>query len=290
MNTSENFSLSRRIVSNVTLESWKTIPHACITYNANVSNLLNILHEYNSNKNKENKITLNSALLKIISEAIKQCPVVNSHIHYSPFFISGKLSEKNNIDVSMPLVVNGKMITVNVRNIESKTMKQIQEYVGELRFKASNSIIDEALFEVAVKDTLKGLKQFKIFSTIRRLVGTKFSPYRIKRIPLKQRRAYKKIDSSKRLTARDLEQGTLTITNLGSIYKEWNGMCTMLEIIPPQIIAIALSSIIKKENSSYITFTIAFDHRALDFGDIVPFMKSLDTIFASEKIIKSFIE
>ncbi|MBR3596413.1 MAG: 2-oxo acid dehydrogenase subunit E2, partial [Clostridia bacterium] len=33
---------------------------------------------------------------------------------------------------------------------------------------------------------------------------------------------------------------------------------------------------------------IAFDHRALDFGDIVPFMKKLDEIFASPEVIFSW--
>jgi len=285
----ENFSLSRRIVSNVTLESWHTIPHACITYNADVTKLICVLNNYNSDKDKTKKITLNTALLKIISEGIKQCPCVNTHIQYNPFFISGRTLIKKNIDVSMPLVVNGKMITVNVRNLESKNMEQIRDYILDLRQKAENTIIDEALLEVAVKDTLKGLKHGKILTAIKRLIGTKFGPYKVKRISYKERRAYKKTDPSKRLTSKDLEQGTLTVTNLGSIYKEWNGICTMLEIIPPQIVAIALSSIQKSDNSSFITFTIAFDHRALDFGDIVPFMKSLDSIFNSKSDIEELI-
>ena len=106
---------------------------------------------------------------------------------------------------------------------------------------------------------------------------------------MKQRLAYKKIDKSQKLTAYDLEQGTITVSNLGSIYKEWNGECTLLEIVPPQVVAIALSSIKKTDSKSIITFTIAFDHRALDFGDIVPFMKKLDEFFASKKIIEGFI-
>ena len=33
---------------------------------------------------------------------------------------------------------------------------------------------------------------------------------------------------------------------------------------------------------------IAFDHRALDFGDIVPFLKRLDDIFENPKVIHTW--
>lgn len=289
MGKSEKFSLSRIVISNVTLESWKTIPHAGLTYNADVENLLKIINEYNLTKSKEQKISLNTALLKIISEALKVCPKLNSHLYYNSFLNSGCIVNKTNIDISMPFVHNGRMITVNLHNLESKSMEQIRDYVNEIRRKAENTIIDEALLSVAVKDTLKGLKKLKILSALRRLICTKIGPYRIKRIPFKQRLAYKKIDKSQKLTAYDLEQGTITVSNPGSIYKDWNGECTLLEIIPPQVVAICLSSIKKIESKSIITFTIAFDHRVLDFGDIVPFMKKLDELFASKEIIEGFI-
>ena len=50
MEKSEKFSLSRIVISNVTLESWKTIPHAGLTYNADVENLLKIINDYNLTK------------------------------------------------------------------------------------------------------------------------------------------------------------------------------------------------------------------------------------------------
>ena len=32
---------------------------------------------------------------------------------------------------------------------------------------------------------------------------------------------------------------------------------------------------------------LAFDHRALDFGEIIPFIKKLDSIFENPNILKS---
>jgi pyruvate dehydrogenase E2 component (dihydrolipoamide acetyltransferase) len=93
-------------------------------------------------------------------------------------------------------------------------------------------------------------------------------------------------------------QGTITISNLGSTYREWNGVCTLLEIVPPQVAAIAIGSaqaipVISEDGSikagKKLPLTIAFDHRALDMGDVVPFMKKLDEIFTNPEMIKEWV-
>ena len=42
------------------------------------------------------------------------------------------------------------------------------------------------------------------------------------------------------------------------------------------------------ETKSKLPICLAFDHRALDFGEVIPFMKKLDSIFENPKIIKTF--
>lgn len=37
-----------------------------------------------------------------------------------------------------------------------------------------------------------------------------------------------------------------------------------------------------------LAICIAFDHRALDFGDIVPFLKTLDGIFENPKVMHTW--
>ena len=112
------------------------------------------------------------------------------------------------------------------------------------------------------------------------------------------KKKYYAIPIEKRLTKHDIEQGTITVSNLGSIYREWDGICTLLEIIPPQVAAIAIGSIqdkaiVEKDGTiragKKMPLTIAFDHRALDLGDVVPFMKKLDEIFANPEIIKEWV-
>jgi len=65
-------------------------------------------------------------------------------------------------------------------------------------------------------------------------------------------------------------------------------------MIPPQTAAIGIAAVRPKpvvnENgdivsSKILPITIAFDHRALDMGDVVPFMQKLDEIFDTPKSI-----
>ena len=76
----------------------------------------------------------------------------------------------------------------------------------------------------------------------------------------------------------------------------------MLEIIPPQVAAIAIGAVwekpvvVKDENGNtniearkVIPINIAFDHRAADFGDVVPFFEKLDEIFENPQVIKEWI-
>ncbi|HRL87047.1 MAG TPA: 2-oxo acid dehydrogenase subunit E2, partial [Candidatus Fimenecus sp.] len=75
----------------------------------------------------------------------------------------------------------------------------------------------------------------------------------------------------------------------------------MLEIVPPQVCAIAVGAVQDKPvvvvNEAgekeiairqVMPLCIAFDHRALDFGEIVPFIKRLDEIFAAPEIIHTW--
>lgn len=88
------------------------------------------------------------------------------------------------------------------------------------------------------------------------------------------------------------------MSNLGSLYLGWEGACTILEIIPPQVVAIGIGAIrhtpVCDEDGTIragirLPLTICFDHRALDMGDVVPFMKKLDEIFKNPSVLKEWV-
>ncbi|WP_243238695.1 2-oxo acid dehydrogenase subunit E2 [Romboutsia sp. 1001713B170207_170306_H8] len=93
--------------------------------------------------------------------------------------------------------------------------------------------------------------------------------------------------------------GTITISNIGSTYREQKGAIAMLDIIPPQVCVIGFGAILEKpgiyinESSEktigirkVLPICLAFDHRALDFGEVIPFIKKLDSVFENPSIIK----
>ena len=295
----EHFGIARKIVSNMTAESWETIPHAVVSYEAEVTKFLDVIKEINKDKSKEERLTINTVMLRVIVEGIKACPAINAHINFNRRLVRGEVKTFENIDISMPMILkSGEMMTINMHGMESKSISQMRDAIADSSRRANNSDLNEVMFEVSLDNTLNGLKQGKISQTINRLIGSKTGKHKVKTLKGKAKKEYYSIPESDRLTKHDIEQGTITISNLGSVCRDWNGLCTLLEIIPPQVCAIALGATqlvpIAEEDGTVRTgyklpITIAFDHRALDMCDVVPFMNRLNEIFANPEIIKEWI-
>lgn len=290
----EYFDLPRKIVSNMTSESWETIPHGSFTYRAKAEKLLSVLKEINSGIAPEEKITLNTAMLRIITEALVACPKMNGHIHFNRRLVRGKVEFMRNVDISMPVLLkSGVMMTLNMHDFQDKTMSQMRDAINDSIARAENSDLKKALMSVSMDNTIKGLMRGKLLQTLGRLLGIlldKFNPAAPKETKVRP------VGSS--LAVRDMEQGTITVSNVGPLYMNWPGECTLLEIIPPQLSAICIGNIQKlpyvNENDEicagrFIPLTIAFDHRALDFGDVVPFLKKLDEIFDEPSVLRDWL-
>lgn len=295
-----HFGIARKIVSNMTSESWETIPHATLTYEADVTDLLKEVKKLNEgNTDPAKKVTLNTVMLKIICEGLKAAPTMNTHIEFNRKLVRGCLKYYDHIDISMPMLLpSGEMMTVNMHDMGNKSLSQMTEAINDTIRRAKNSDMNEVMFEVSLDNTLQGLKKGKVLQAIRRLYGSKTGKHKVKTLTGKAKKDYYSIPTTERLTKHDIEQGTTTISNLGSIYREHKGACALLEIIPPQTTAFAIDSIQKRPtvitNSEgkdeiairmILPITIAIDHRALDYGDVVPFMRKLDEIFADVTII-----
>ena len=292
----EHFGIQRKIVANMTSESWRSIPHVSYIYEADVTELFACYKEMNSEYNT--KITFNTLILKIITEGLKAAPEMNSHINFNRRLVRGQINTFENINISMPTILpNGKMMTVNLRNFENRDLDDMTSYINDVTKRAENSDLNEALFSVSLHDTLKALGEGHIVKAIYRLIGSKTGKHRVKTLTGKAKKEYEAIPESDRLTYRDLEQGTVTVSNIGSTYLGQKGAMALLEIIPPQVCAFGVGAVQKKpavtednriEVRQILPICIAFDHRALDFGEITPFMKKLDEIFENPQIIFSW--
>ena len=295
-----HFGIARKIVSNMTSESWEQIPHATLTYEPDVTEFLKEYKKLNEgNTDKATKITINTVMLKIISEGLKVAPKLNAHLEFNRRLVRGCLKTYDHIDISMPMVLpNGEMMTINMHDMGNKTLSEMTAAINDSARRAKNTDLNEVMFEVSLDNTLTALKHGKIAQTVNRLYGSKTGKHKVKTLSGKAKKEYYSIPETERLTKHDIEQGTTTITNLGSIYRPFRGSCALLEIIPPQVTAFAINATQKKplvrtnengEDEIYIGYTlpitVAMDHRALDYGDMVPFFQKLDEIFANPSII-----
>ncbi len=290
----EHFGIQRKIVANMTTESWETIPHAAYIYEADVTELLKEFKTLRESGKHIYKISLNTLMLKIIVEGVKKNPKINSHIEYKRRLVRGKIETINDINISMPMLLpDGDMMTINLHNFEDKSLDDMSEYIEDVRRRIDKTILTQAMYEVSIDNTMSALKRMKFITTAGRLMGAKLGKHKIKTLSGKAKRDYEKIPPTERLTKQDIEQGTITISNLGSVYRGRSlGVPAMLEVIPPQIFAIAIGAVQEKpgvytnengekqiEIRQFLSMCFAFDHRALDYGDIVPFLSRLDDIF-----------
>ncbi len=260
--------------------------------------LLNELDSFNEAHGKSQKISINTAVLKVICEGLKASPKLNSHIKYNRRLLSGHVEEKKHIDVSMPITFDqDKMMTVTLYHLEDKSMRQIQKQINNIRRKIKNTDMEAVQYRTGLDDTFDELRHGKIHKAFGRLLGAKIGNSKIKISRSRMKSSRKNATLGKSLSPRDIKQGSITVSNVGSIYREWNGSFTLLNIVPPQVCAISVGAMQEKpvvedgeiKATKIIPLTIAVDHRAVDFNDAVPFMKRMDELLTDSNQITTLM-
>ena len=298
-----HFGIQRKIVSNMTAESWETIPHVTYNYEPDITEFMREYKKLNLGRSKDERITVNTLMLKVITEGLKAAPILNSHINFNRKLVRGELNTFEDINISMPMILpNGEMMTVNLHNFENKNLDEMTAEIKDVARRAENSDLNEVMFDVSLDNTLTALKHGKIMQTLCRLIGSKTGKHKVKTLKGKAKKEYEAIPVEDRLTKHDIEQGTTTVSNIGSTYRRQRGSTCLLEIIPPQVTAFAVGAVQDKpvvvtdsfgkkdvEARQVLPICIAFDHRALDFGDVVPFLERLDDIFENPAQIHSWV-
>ena len=300
----EHFGLQRKIVANMTSESWKNIPHVTYNYEADVTDIMTQVKKINLGRSKNDKITVNTLMLKVIAEGLKAAPAMNAHLEYNSFLVRGRIDTFEEINISIPMVMSdGRMMTVNVRGFEKMNLDEINEKIADVRRRMENTILEEAMYEASFANTINELKKGRIVKALGRLFGAKTGKHKIKLLSGKDKKRYYSMSEKDRLTGYDIEQGSVTVSNLGSLDRSLTGSVSLLEIIPPQVAAFGIGAIQDKvvcatdscgvktpDFRKILPICIAFDHRALDFGDVIPFIKRCNEIFENPEIIRSWVD
>ena len=268
-------------------------------YEPDVTDFMKEYRLLSRDASRKHKITVNTIMLKAIAEGLKAAPALNAHIDYRERTVRGSVTVLEHIDISVPWCLpNGEMMTVNLRDVGSKSLDELAAYIEDIGRKMKKTDFNEAMYEVALAETMDHLKRLHIVRVLRRLFGSKVGKHRVKTLSGKAKKAYRKIPASDRLTKADLEQGSVTVSNIGSIYREQHGATALLEIVPPQIFAVAIGALQEKPGvytdqngikqigiRQVMPLCLAFDHRAVDFEALVPFMRTMDRLFAHPSII-----
>lgn len=289
------FGIQRKIVANMTAEGWREAPHCSYLFEPDLTGFVEKFNVFSDELKKEGKkITLNTVVMKAICEALKASPNMNAHLEFNKKLVRGTIKTFDQIDVSMPWILpNGKMMTITMKDMGNRSLGNIADYTAEMAKKIEKTNLDEAMLEVSLMDSIEQVKKGQIVRMAHRAWGSFANKkHRVKRLTGAEKKAYKAIPKEEKLTGEDIKQGTITISNVGSISRGHDGAVSMLIIIPPQVCAICINAMQKKpvvvKNAegkdeigikTTIPLAICFDHRVLDFGEIKPFLDALQKIF-----------
>lgn len=290
------FDMRRKVISSATSAGWKA-PHAAYVYEADATDLLGEYNALNNSRADDEKIAVNTVLMKIIAEGIKVDPRLNAYISFNKWLCSGHIKIMNTIDINTPVLLpNKEMITIKIPNCEIKSLAEIENYIKRSMNKLNNTNADITLLNVGLEDTFKQIKRGDFFHPIGRLLGLKFGRDRLKRFSKNDKNKYKKTTDNIRLSNNNIDMGTVTISNLGAAVRDTMGAPVLIDLISPQVLAVGIGVIQDKPvifNSEIVSrkiipFCIVFDHRALDFGIISKLIKQMDSFFKNPKIIHNW--
>ena len=288
------FDNQRRVVSHTTSKSWKTVPHVSFIYEPDVTDFFAAFKRLSAQAAKRGRrLTLNTALLKLIAEGLKKAPALNAFVEYVYGAGAGRLVEKREINIAIPwLPAGGRMITPTVFDCGGKTLVRIMDDIAELERKIANTNIDELLYSAIKNDTVDELKRGNL-DVLKRIISGRLSKHSVKGLSGEERDRYYRIAEADRLTKDDLVGATVSVSNVGSLYKELKGHFGMLQVIPPQVFAIGIGAVQERPGVSadssgakaigirkYLPMTLVFDHRPSDFDALIPFVRECDGIFA----------
>lgn len=264
--------MRKKVIASTTHQGWRESPHVSYVYEADVTDFYKEYKFLNSKGGEHLHVPLNTLLMRVIMEGVKAAPQINAHIHYNPFLVSGRIAIKEEININMPfLLEGGKMITINLRNFESKTLAEMAEYINNINEKIKNTNSELALLDVGLHDTVKQLKQLRLLKVAGRLTGLIIGRKNAYKFSKEEKRAHFAMLEDKKLTINDLNQGTITVSNLGAAVKGTNGYIGILDIVPPQVCVVGIGALQDKPRVYYaednsqqigvrkiIPFTIAY--------------------------------
>jgi len=293
----EHFKLRNRVSGYILTKAQQNCPTCGYNYEADITKLWDAFHELKENCGYE--LSFNTLMMRILVEGLKAAPKLNSHIEFNTTSSCGTLIMKKHIDIAMPILLeNGETFPVKVLEAENKTLKELSEHITDLFERLKKTDIDKTMFDVITQRTvgllLKGDIKATIAQTFTGYVGKhKVAKFTGRFSPAPQ--------DGTTLYTKELNEGSVCMTNWGVLYEGLNGNVTYTPLLYPQVFLFAMG-VVKDTDYAFrnekgevdiatkktLPITLMFDHRIGAFNDVMPFIKKLDEIFQNPEIIKEW--
>lgn len=295
--TVEYFNLKARVSGNV-LTNATTIPAGGYNYEADITKFW---EEFKALKKEvDYPLSFNTLMLRVLAEGIKVAPRLNSHLEYKAKSSCGRLIVKKHIDVAVPVFMeSGETFPVKLCKLEEKNMREISEEMERLLGTLKETDVDRVLFDVIAQRIIGFVLKGKIGMAMSQVISGYFGKYKVASFAGIFKHASR--DPKKSLQPYELNEGTICLTNLGSIGRELKGNVTYAPILYPQVFIMAIGAVKDVEyayrnekgevdlgTKKVLPINIMFDHRIGGFGDIVPFIRKLDEIFDNPEVIREW--
>ncbi len=293
----EYFNLKARISGNV-LTNAAYVPAGGYHYEVDITDFWS---EFKALKSEvDYPLSFNTLMLRVLAEGLKVAPRLNSHLDFNERSGCGKLIVKKHIDVAVPIFMeSGETFPVKLRHLEEKNLKEIYEEMERLQRMLKITDVDRVLFDVVAQRMVGYVLKGKIATAAAYIATGYVGKYKVAKLSGLFEHA--PTDPTKSLQPYELNEGTVCLTNLGSISKGLPGNVTYAPLLYPQSFIMAISAVQEREvafknekgkvdlaTRKFLPINVMFDHRIGGFADVVPFIKRVNEIFENPKVIREW--
>lgn len=290
----EYFNLKARVTGNVLVNAQRTIPTPVYVYEADVTKFY---AEYK--KLKETcgyPLSFNTLMMRLLVEGLKVAPRLNAHLEYNHTASAGRLIIKKHIDVAMPIFMeNNVTFPVKVRAIEDKSLKELADQIADIMRRLQKTDVDSLLFDLIQQRMVGFMLKGKVVSTVAQIMSGFVGKYSVTSV----KDLFKeKVRDPESLSMYDFNEGTVCMTNTGTLCRDLTGQISYGPLLYPQVFMLGLSNIkdvdypfrnekgeVDIGTKKILPITLAFDHRLGGFGDVIPLVKKFEEVFNDPSVI-----
>jgi len=284
----KRFSLLRETVAHLLSESARTIPHAAMNIQLDVTPLVEYAKDSESKlakvpgESRDNRLfrralrkNFSSFFLKAFAHTLYHVPVLNSFLDYRPLVHGGTLYHAEDINISFTVSTPLGVVRPILRNPHQKDLETVAREMRILTRKARRTNQDElylkaakVLIRTALREVdLSGLYTLLVYLRARYLTGRKSVPEN------------DGVPENDKLQPEDILGATCTLANIGMIVP---GVQTVTVIIPPEVFFMGIGDLHlaplvidgKIVPRSVMSIMLNMDHRAFDAGEGFPFYEN----------------